>query len=1166
MNRKNVLTIAVVFATIIWSVSPLNFASAQVTCDPDALTAVKYGQRSAAVKNTQACLIELGYDIAAGPTGYYGGQTAAAAKSFYKDNLDMVWSKTVGPQGIAAMQDALAGGVDTTGGTDTGATGGTTDTNAQLTVLLKALGLTDAQITAILAAVSGTSSTATTTATTGTVNSTGTVTVGLAADNPAAGTIPDGSIFNSVLRVSLAASGGDVAVSGITLQRSGYIANTNVTGVSIWDDAGNRYGNIVTALTSDGKATIAFGSTPFNVLNGTTKALTVKINLDASTGSATVGFAATEVTVSGTAKVVGTLPITGNLMGVVDGSASLGNLYVDDQAVGGYSDTNATSTAAGNVDIGDLQREVAKIRLTQNNSKEAITLNQLIVYVNGTIEEAKDLKNWGLYAYDGKKIASAEKSVNRYVTFNLATPYLIDKGLSRDFSVKVDIADGAGRYFLVYIMNDYDVIAKGATTGAFIQPLDSAGAAFTSADAKNTTTGTFKMKSGSLTVSKALTSPSGNTSPSAQNVVLATYDLRANGEKLEIQKMGVQIDIVNASASTTGTLFVKDAATGETYLSISADTASLQVVAAPTAATLLTNQRNLSTYITIESGQSKTIQVVATVPSTATSGVNYTANVGQFYTKRYSTNDYTDLAATAYTGNQITVSAVALTVTKNAAYSDFSKSNGSSGVKLAEFVLQASNADDINVNTITLNLAGTTTDVQNLRIQKSDGTQLGNSVGSPSATGNTYTISGFTINKAQSVALGIYGDIASGAVAAGTTTVSIASSGISATGVSSSVAVTGAADGAVAGQIVTIASPTLTITKDSDSPISRIIINGQTGVEVGRIKLEATAENIHLKKITLMAVSASTTWWTATATPANISKIYLYDGATLLNSGGTSLVSGSSTISGIDVTVPQNDSKVLSVKIDSADAGNSVPFVVASIGVFSTTTTDLEAYSPSLMTTGITLTANASSSNMLFTNTAPTIASAMTSGEGSIQIAAPIGKYTITNTGTRDMTITQLEVALTIAGATSSSSALSGIALWESTNEGTAIATTNLISSASGISAATTTSGATTTSIFFTTFTQKDVISAGASKTYIVVANTTAIESLVTNPGQNTANVSTYINGVKGSSFSTGSAEVNWNDGKVTYSYTGTGQNSSNTYAGNLASDSGVVYGATLSY
>ncbi|MEK7673965.1 MAG: hypothetical protein AAB371_02105, partial [Patescibacteria group bacterium] len=82
----------------------------------------------------------------------------------------------------------------------------------------------------------------------------------------------------------------------------------------------------------------------------------------------------------------------------------------------------------------------------------------------------------------------------------------------------------------------------------------------------------------------------------------------------------------------------------------------------------------------------------------------------------------------------------------------------------------------------------------------------------------------------------------------------------------------------------------------------------------------------------------------------------------------------------------------------------------------------------------------------------------------------------------------------------------------------------------------------------------------------IVVADTTAIESLVTNPGQNTANVSTYINGVKGSSFSTGSAEVNWNDGKVTYSYTGTGQNSSNTYAGNLASDSGVVYGATLSY
>jgi peptidoglycan hydrolase-like protein with peptidoglycan-binding domain len=56
----------------------------ELSCNPDALTTVSYGQESDAVKNVQLCLIAAGYDIPAGATGYYGKQTRQAIKKLYE--------------------------------------------------------------------------------------------------------------------------------------------------------------------------------------------------------------------------------------------------------------------------------------------------------------------------------------------------------------------------------------------------------------------------------------------------------------------------------------------------------------------------------------------------------------------------------------------------------------------------------------------------------------------------------------------------------------------------------------------------------------------------------------------------------------------------------------------------------------------------------------------------------------------------------------------------------------------------------------------------------------------------------------------------------------------------------------------------------------------------
>lgn len=111
---KKSLIYLVAFATLLslFPVVNLNFASAQESCDPDALRPVSYGQRGAAVKNLQACLMEAGYEIPAGATGYYGSQTAAAVLQFYRDQGNetgvALRGRRFGPQGIAALKETLA--------------------------------------------------------------------------------------------------------------------------------------------------------------------------------------------------------------------------------------------------------------------------------------------------------------------------------------------------------------------------------------------------------------------------------------------------------------------------------------------------------------------------------------------------------------------------------------------------------------------------------------------------------------------------------------------------------------------------------------------------------------------------------------------------------------------------------------------------------------------------------------------------------------------------------------------------------------------------------------------------------------------------------------------------------------------------------------------------
>lgn len=137
---KKSLIYFVAFATVfgLLPVVNSNFVSAQ-SCDPDALRPVSYGQRGPAVRNLQVCLMEAGYDIPAGATGYFGSQTASALRSFYGDEGIKegvrLGGRVFGPKGIEALRNILAGtaeestmeeGTAEEGTAEEGTTGGST--------------------------------------------------------------------------------------------------------------------------------------------------------------------------------------------------------------------------------------------------------------------------------------------------------------------------------------------------------------------------------------------------------------------------------------------------------------------------------------------------------------------------------------------------------------------------------------------------------------------------------------------------------------------------------------------------------------------------------------------------------------------------------------------------------------------------------------------------------------------------------------------------------------------------------------------------------------------------------------------------------------------------------------------------------------------------------
>ncbi len=957
----------------------------------------------------------------------------------------------------------------------------------------------------------------------------GSLMVSLAADSPAATTVADGSAYNKVLKLNFSASSA-TNVTGITLTKTGLIANSNITGVSVWDSMGNRRGEVMSSLTSDNKVTISFGANPLMVGAGSAESLVIAVNIaNMSNGSGLVGFnvaAATDVATNGT--VSGAFPIVGNQMSIVEGSASLASTTVSAVAVGGAS---SATLAAGNLQIGDMQKELAKFRFTESSGNEDVALAKLTLYVEGTVQDS-DLANWSLYAPNGDKLAMTAAMSNRYVTLSLATPYVIPKGVSRDVTVKADVVNGSGHTLRVHLQSDYDVMLRGLTSGFYVLP-----SSFS--DVFSSGTGWFAMGSGTLVLNKTPSSPAGNVSAGSQNIVLASFQAKAAGEDLEVRKVGLTISKATVSnVNLSGNVTLRDATDGTVYLTVAASNAGLYTG----------SQFTLSSYMNLKANQTRTLEVVGSIDSIATSTNKYTVGIGNFYAKRLSTIDFADNMPSASnngtTGNQLTANATSLSCYKDTAMGNVTRSTGSTTV-VGQYICTAGSSEDVRLSSLTFAFSGTTLTVANAYQNLSlwDGaTQLGSTNGTVASSSNNFSFS-LTIPKNQTKTLQLKAYIVPGQTGSASSSITSGSY----TGVNSSNSDT---LGTVDGQLVSIGGASLTVSAYSDATtIAKVYGPSQTGVQLGKWQIKATNDDIALQKLTLTATYAQN--GTTATTLGTFASLSLYEATNMTTPLATaSYVNGDVVFTGFNSNIPMGSTgKVYVLKGNTNLSGTITRNTTTLFTVKSDSNSDMEARSAagSLLSTADINSAGAdskfaSSTPYIFHDAYPVVApgctvalvggACPTPSPLSLGTTAKIFKFSVTNPGAVELRLASTTVTVSVNGLAALDS-VSDFRLYEDNGSG------NIGGSALAQSVGVVTSTSSTPNVSVSFNATNDLngsfdsltVAAGATRTFIMTANTLSATAA---GGDGTVTVSALIDG------STGWSGTAWNTGNLLYYYTPT--------------------------
>ncbi|MFA5391923.1 MAG: hypothetical protein WC331_10940, partial [Candidatus Omnitrophota bacterium] len=735
----------------------------------------------------------------------------------------------------------------------------------------------------------GTSTSPSTSASTTAVS--GSVTVSLASDTPAAATILsdgagtslDGQALIPALKLNFTApSDGAVTVTTLKLTRSGISADSDLDNVYLYD--GDSIISRLAEMQSISSKVITFSNSNglFTIPAGSTKTILVRFDLNReATSGKTISIAlnaAGDVS-SNAGSVSGSFPLSSNVFTTAT-AIDFGAVKIAVVAGGNSS----------SVDPGTTGFTAGQYQVTPANQSLQLKYLKFQMVGSATTNDVTNVK-----LYDGAtQIGSvAQLDADKYVTFDLtSSPLAISSSQVKNLYLKADVVGGSTRTFKFYLQKGSDAVVYDTGYGVYLRPYSSSVGSFSAQATTEVTIG-----SGAITASKATDSPNTNIADAATGLTFAKFALKATGENIKVSSLSYYCYSSDAASYIDNVkILVDDVQQGTTDTTILCDT-------------LVTETATTTVNFTVNAGTTSYVKIIGdtTDPSVDVDDTyRFTLSIGVDNGQQMSSLGYIDVPSAGVGGNLLTIKSGTVVAAKNAGFGDATVANptgvvGRNNVKIGSFTVKAGAGEDVDISKITLKEDGTYDlgpNFQNLKIMHGS-TQFGSTIGtlqtdstSPAYTYEFSPASALRIANGQTEIFDVYADILTNAADTAKTDMEILVDSVTATGVSTAADASDTTSDPSLQNIYIAASGTLLIENvpTSSQVQAQTYHSSNTAtneVELYKFKLTAYTEAIDVTRVIVNdtikseAYGATTTSGKPTTT---FSLFKLYKGSTLVGS------------------------------------------------------------------------------------------------------------------------------------------------------------------------------------------------------------------------------------------------------------------------------------------
>ena len=617
----------------------------------------------------------------------------------------------------------------------------------------------------------GTTTTTTTTTTGGTtvvVPTGGGLSVMAAPVQPAAQLAPLKGARIPFTKVVFTAGSSDVTVNGLVVERAGQSVDAVFDSIILLDETGAQVG-LSKTLNSQHQTTL---TQSFVVKAGTSRTMTIAGNRPSTGTAAHAGMIAalSLVQVNTGATVSGSFPITGTAQTINEGltvgsaTAARGSLDPGTSITKEVGITNYTFSSI-RVTAGSAENlRLKSVRFNQTESASASDLANVKVYVDGTAYEP--------VITDG----------GQYYTATFGSGLVIEKGFSKEISIKGDVIGGSGRKVDFDIAKRTDIDLTGELYGYGIMPdFDGSAATTDGADVHNADdyyydAAVLTIDVGSMNVSTSNAAPAQNIAINTQSQNLGAFIMDVKGEAITVGRMAFNV-----------TLGSNDADDIDDITNITLVDANGSVVAGPVDGSASDSSYTASSgegsfvftdTVTFPVGQN-TYFLKGKIGTDMNNNTTITASTtpsSDFATVKGVTTGKTITPAptSALTFSAMTVKSGALTVSALTQPPAQTVIAGGKQIEFARYVFDATaSGEDIRVTTIPLYndaTTGSATDLTNCQLREGSKTgtsyTTGSNVKNPSSLASTTTFTfdgnGLLITKGTSKTLSLTCDLKSG--------------------------------------------------------------------------------------------------------------------------------------------------------------------------------------------------------------------------------------------------------------------------------------------------------------------------------------------------------------------------------------------------------------------